>query len=97
MSDEHSAAKMAAGAAAVSAFFAVGTPEDPNAPRLANAEDWKRCVLHPIHPVERPAGQTHAANFAHNWTDGARVVIIWGPILLLLGLLALLTLILAIL
>ena len=40
-------------------------------------------MLHPIHPVERPAGQTHAANFAPNWTDGARVVIIWGPIVLL--------------
>ena len=22
-------------------------------------------------------------NFAYNWTDGARVVIIWGPIVLL--------------
>ena len=31
-------------------------------------------------------------NFAYNWTDGARVVIIWGPIVLLAiwGLLALL-------
>lgn len=84
MSDEHSAAKMAAGAAAISAaFFAVGTPEDPNAPRLATKEDWKRCVKHPIHPVEYLPGQTYAANFAHNWTDGARVAIIWGPIVLL--------------
>ena len=84
MSDEHSAAKMAAGTAAISAaFFAVGTPEDPNAPRLATKEDWKRCVKHPIHPVEYLPGQTYAANFAHNWTDGARVAIIWGPIVLL--------------
>ena len=78
MSDDHSAAKMVAGAAAVSAaFFAVGTPEDPNAPRLANRSDWERCLKHPIHPVERPEGQTKAANFAYNWTDGARVALIW--------------------
>ena len=81
---EHRPAKMAAGAAAVSmAFFAVGTPEDPNAPRLANRSDWERCLKHPIHPVERAPGQTYAANFAHNWTDGARVVLIWGPVVLL--------------
>ena len=37
MSDEHSAAKMVAGAAAVAmAFVAVGTPDDPNAGRWAN-------------------------------------------------------------
>ena len=61
----------------------MGTPEDPNAPRLATAEDWKRCPKHPIHPVERAPGQTKAANFAHNWTDGTRVVLIWAiPVLL---------------
>jgi hypothetical protein len=93
MSDEHSAAKMVAGAAAVAmAFVAVGTEDDPNAWRRANRSDWERCLKHPIHPVERPAGQTKAMNFAYNWTDGARVVIIWGPIVLLViwGLLALL-------
>ena len=84
MSDEHSAAKMAAGAATLAtAFIAVGTPEDPNAVRYATKEDWERCLKHPIHPVPYLPGQTHAANFAHNWTDGARVVIIWGPIVLL--------------
>ena len=89
MSD-HKAAKMTAGAAAV---FAVGTPEDPNAPRLANRSDWERCALHPLHPVERAPGQTYAANFAYNWTDGARVALIWvSPIFLAfcgLGVLAL--------
>ena len=93
MSDEHSTAKTIAGAAQIAtAFYAVGTPEDPNAVRYANMSDWQRCLKHPIHPVERPAGQTKAANFAYNWTDGARVVIIWGPIVLLLlwGLLAIL-------
>ena len=54
---------------------------------------------HPIHPVPRAPGQTNATNFAHNWTDGTRVFIIWAiPVLLAFwGLLALLTLILAIL
>jgi hypothetical protein len=97
MSDEHSAAKMAAGAAQIAtAFYAVGTPEDPNAVRYANISDWERCLKHPIHPVERPAGQTKAANFAHNWTDGTRVFIIWAiPVLLAFwGLLFLLTVLL---
>ena len=92
MSDQHSAASMAAGAAAVSmALFAVGTEEDPNAPRLAKMSDWERCLKHPIHPVERAPGQTKVANFAHNWTDGARVFLIYAPIVLLLlwGILAL--------
>jgi len=94
MSDDHSAAKMVAGAAAVAmAFVAVGTEDDPNAWRRANRSDWERCLKHPIHPVERPEGQTKAANFALNWTDGSRVAIIWGPIVLLAfwGLLWLLT------
>lgn len=92
---EHGPARMAAGAAQVATmFFAVGTPEDPNAPRLATMEDWKRCALHPIHPAERLEGQTKTANFAHNWTDGARVATIYVPLVLLAiwGLLWLLTL-----
>jgi hypothetical protein len=98
VNDDHSAAKMAA-AQLATAFIAVGTPEDPNAFRPATAENWKRCALHPIHPVERAPGQTKAMNFAYNWTDGTRVFLIWFiPVLLAFwGLLALLTLILALL
>ncbi len=83
MSD-HKAAKNAASAAVLATcFLGVGTEDDPNKIRPANAEDWKRCVQHPIHPIPRPAGQTYAANFAANWFDGIRVVIIWGPVALL--------------
>ena len=93
MSDEHSAAKMVAGAATLAtSLFAVGTPEDPNAVRFANRSDWERCLKHPIHPVERAPGQTKVANFAYNWTDGTRVFLIYAPIVLLLlwGILAIL-------
>ncbi len=75
MSDEHSAAKMAAGAAAVSAaFFAVGTPSDPNAPRLANARRLGTVpqAPDPCGAVRRPASPTRPTSL-HNWTDGARV------------------------
>ena len=70
MSDEHSAAKMVAGAAAVAmAFFAVGTPEDPNAPRLANRSDWERCLKHPIHPV-RASGRPDQGGELRPQLDG---------------------------
>ena len=62
----------------------MGTPEDPNAPRLANRRGLgavRSCTRSTRSSVA--PGQTYAANFAHNWTDGARVVIIWGPIVLL--------------
>jgi hypothetical protein len=83
MSDHKAAKNAAAIASLATCFLAVGTPEDPNAFRPATAEDWKRCARHPIHPVPRAPGQTNAANFAHNWTDGTRVFIIWViPVLL---------------
>ena len=79
MSDNHNAAKTTAGVADLATcFLGVGTPEDPNKIRPANIEDWKRSAKHPIHPVERPAGQTKKAKFAANWFDGVRVVIIWA-------------------
>lgn len=78
MSQHPNPVKMVAAAVpTASAFFAMGPQSDPNLPRLANATDWERCLVHPARVVPLSPGQSYTSNRIHNATDGARAGVIW--------------------